>query len=47
MSFSLQLSEEQTELRDWVHGFARDVIRPAAAEWDAVSYTHLTLPTKA
>jgi acyl-CoA dehydrogenase len=34
MSFSLQLSEEQTELRDWVHGFARDVIRPAAAEWD-------------
>lgn len=32
--FSLHLSEEQQELRDWVHGFARDVIRPAAAEWD-------------
>jgi acyl-CoA dehydrogenase len=32
--FSLHLSEAQAELRDWVHGFARDVIRPAAAEWD-------------
>jgi alkylation response protein AidB-like acyl-CoA dehydrogenase len=32
--FSLSLSEEQRELRDWVHGFARDVVRPAAAEWD-------------
>src|SRR5512138_322604 len=32
--FSLHLSEEQRELRDWVHGFARDVVRPAAAEWD-------------
>jgi acyl-CoA dehydrogenase len=32
--FSLNLSEEQRELRDWVHGFARDVVRPAAAEWD-------------
>jgi alkylation response protein AidB-like acyl-CoA dehydrogenase len=21
-------------MRDWVHGFARDVIRPAAADWD-------------
>ena len=28
------LSEEQRELRDWVHGFADDVVRPAAAEWD-------------
>jgi len=33
--FSLDLSEEQRELRDWVHGFAADVVRPAAAEWDA------------
>jgi alkylation response protein AidB-like acyl-CoA dehydrogenase len=33
--FSLDLSEEQTDLRDWVHGFAADVVRPAAAEWDA------------
>src|SRR6185503_770491 len=32
--FSLFLSEEQRELRDWVHGFARDTMRPAAAEWD-------------
>jgi acyl-CoA dehydrogenase len=32
--FSLHLSEEQRELRDWVHGFAADVVRPAAAEWD-------------
>jgi alkylation response protein AidB-like acyl-CoA dehydrogenase len=32
--FSLDLSEEQTELRDWVHGFAADVVRPAAALWD-------------
>ena len=34
MTFSLQLSEEQSDLRDWVHGFARDVVRPAASEWD-------------
>jgi alkylation response protein AidB-like acyl-CoA dehydrogenase len=32
--FSMQLTDEQRELRDWVHGFARDVVRPAAAEWD-------------
>ncbi|HTJ71075.1 MAG TPA: acyl-CoA dehydrogenase family protein [Actinospica sp.] len=32
--FSLDLTEEQRELRDWVHGFAQDVVRPAAAEWD-------------
>lgn len=32
--FSLDLSEEQRELRDWVHGFAEGVVRPAAAEWD-------------
>src|SRR5258708_30624636 len=28
------LSQEQTDLRDLVHEFARDVIRPAAPEWD-------------
>ncbi|MFE9852074.1 acyl-CoA dehydrogenase family protein [Streptomyces sp. NPDC005576] len=33
--FSLALTEEQRDLRDWVHGFAADVVRPAAAEWDA------------
>src|SRR4051812_18352063 len=32
--FSLELTDQQRELRDWVHGFARDVVRPAAAEWD-------------
>ncbi|MFE1951889.1 acyl-CoA dehydrogenase family protein [Streptomyces sp. NPDC059524] len=34
MVFSLELDEEQRELRDWVHGFAAEVVRPAAAEWD-------------
>jgi alkylation response protein AidB-like acyl-CoA dehydrogenase len=34
MEFWLDLNEEQTELRDWVHGFASSVVRPAAAEWD-------------
>jgi acyl-CoA dehydrogenase len=34
MEFSLHLSEEQRELQSWVHGFAEQVIRPAAAEWD-------------
>jgi acyl-CoA dehydrogenase len=34
MTFNLDLSDEQTEVRDWAHGFAADVIRPAAAEWD-------------
>ncbi|MET7747267.1 acyl-CoA dehydrogenase family protein [Micromonospora sp. NPDC005367] len=33
--FSLDLSEEQRDLRDWVHGFSAEVVRPAAAEWDA------------
>ena len=33
-AFSLDLTEEQRDLRDWVHGFAADVVRPAAAEWD-------------
>jgi alkylation response protein AidB-like acyl-CoA dehydrogenase len=32
--FSLELNEDQIQLRDWVHGFAADVMRPAAAEWD-------------
>ncbi|OIV39167.1 acyl-CoA dehydrogenase [Mangrovactinospora gilvigrisea] len=34
MAFNLDLSEEQTDLRDWVHGFAADVVRPAGHEWD-------------
>ncbi len=32
--FNLELSEDQQTIRDWVHGFAADVVRPAAAEWD-------------
>jgi len=34
MSFSLELTDEQSELRDRTHQFARDVIRPVAAEYD-------------
>jgi alkylation response protein AidB-like acyl-CoA dehydrogenase len=33
--FSLDLTEDQRDLRDWVHGFAAEVVRPAAADWDA------------
>jgi acyl-CoA dehydrogenase len=32
--FSLQLSQDQQDIRDWAHGFAERVVRPAAAEWD-------------
>jgi len=32
--FSLDLSTEQQDLRDWVHGFASEVVRPVAAHWD-------------
>jgi alkylation response protein AidB-like acyl-CoA dehydrogenase len=32
--FTLELNEDQKALRDWIHGFAADVMRPAAAEWD-------------
>jgi acyl-CoA dehydrogenase len=32
--FSLELNEEQRQIRDWVHGFAQNVVRPAAHEWD-------------
>jgi acyl-CoA dehydrogenase len=34
VGFSLELTEEQRDLKEWVHGFAVDVVRPAAAEWD-------------
>jgi acyl-CoA dehydrogenase len=33
-SFSLELNQDQKDIRDWVHGFAEGVVRPAAAEWD-------------
>ena len=32
--FSLEPGPGLREMRDWVHGFAANVIRPAAAEWD-------------
>jgi acyl-CoA dehydrogenase len=32
--FSLELNDDQRDVRDWVHGFAEGVVRPAAAEWD-------------
>ncbi|EUA51735.1 acyl-CoA dehydrogenase, N-terminal domain protein [Mycobacterium xenopi 3993] len=34
MAFSLELSDDVIQVRDWVHEFAADVVRPAAAEWD-------------
>ena len=33
-TFSLELNQDQRDIRDWVHGFAEGVVRPAAAEWD-------------
>ena len=38
-SFSLQLSQDQKDVREWVHGFAADVVRPAAHEWDEKEQT--------
>ncbi|MEU9605756.1 acyl-CoA dehydrogenase family protein [Streptomyces sp. NPDC048057] len=32
--FAFELNDEQKQVRDWLNGFASDVIRPAAAEWD-------------
>jgi alkylation response protein AidB-like acyl-CoA dehydrogenase len=32
--FSMDLSLDVREMRDWVHGFAETVIRPAGSEWD-------------
>ena len=32
--FSMDLNEDQVTLRDWVHGFAVDYMRPIASEWD-------------
>ena len=33
-TFSLEPSQDVRDVRDWAHGFAKDVIRPAGAEWD-------------
>ncbi|WP_433323680.1 acyl-CoA dehydrogenase family protein [Spirillospora sp. CA-294931] len=32
--FSLELSEDVREVQQWVHEFAKEVVRPAAEEWD-------------
>ncbi|MDK1474581.1 acyl-CoA dehydrogenase family protein [Streptomyces sp. 549] len=32
--FALDLNDDQKAVREWIHGFAADVMRPAAAEWD-------------
>ena len=32
--FSMELNDDQKTLQEWVHGFAQNVIRPAAQEWD-------------
>jgi acyl-CoA dehydrogenase len=32
--FSMELSQDQRDIRDWVHGFADKTVRPAAHEWD-------------
>ncbi len=34
VAFSMALSQDQKDIRDWVHGFAADVMRPVAHEWD-------------
>jgi acyl-CoA dehydrogenase len=34
MTFSLALSDEQQQLREWAHEFSLKVIRPAAFDWD-------------
>ncbi len=39
VTFSLELSQDQKDIRDWAHGFAADVIRPAGHEWDEKEQT--------
>ncbi|MDX6662958.1 MAG: acyl-CoA dehydrogenase [Solirubrobacterales bacterium] len=31
---NFELNQDQKDIREWVHGFAESVVRPAAAEWD-------------
>src|SRR3954470_12762227 len=33
-AFSLELNEDVRAVKEWVHEFAKDVIRPAGEEWD-------------
>src|SRR3954465_12433686 len=37
--FSMALNQDQKDIRDWVHGFAENVMRPAASEWDEKEQT--------
>jgi len=32
--FTLALNQDQKDIREWVHGFSENVVRPAAEEWD-------------
>src|SRR3954466_11002141 len=32
--FTLELNQDQKDIREWVHGFSENVVRPAASEWD-------------
>ena len=32
--FSMELTQDQRDIKEWVHGFAEGVMRPAASEWD-------------
>jgi acyl-CoA dehydrogenase len=32
--FTLELNQDQKDIRQWVHGFAESTVRPAASEWD-------------
>jgi acyl-CoA dehydrogenase len=32
--FTLELNQDQKDIKEWVHGFAEGVVRPAAEEWD-------------
>jgi acyl-CoA dehydrogenase len=38
-AFSVALTQDQKDIRDWVHGFADEVVRPAAHEWDEKEQT--------
>jgi acyl-CoA dehydrogenase len=33
-NFTMELSQDQLDIREWVHGFAENTVRPAASEWD-------------
>jgi acyl-CoA dehydrogenase len=39
VAFSIALTQDQKDIRDWVHGFAAEVVRPAAHEWDEKEQT--------